>query len=51
MVAKGGHVKWLRELWAEGITLRFLRALLPPFHPLKYRWIKWCYGAQREKAW
>lgn len=28
------------------IVLRILRFILPPFHPLKYRWIRYYYGEQ-----
>jgi hypothetical protein len=28
------------------IILKILRFLLPPFHPLKYKWIAYWYGEQ-----
>jgi len=28
------------------IGLKILRYVLPPFHPLKYRYIKWWFGKQ-----
>lgn len=28
------------------IILKLLRFILPPFHPLKYRWIEYWYGPQ-----
>lgn len=28
------------------IILKILRKILPPFHPLKYKFINWYYGKQ-----
>ena len=28
------------------LLLKLLRLILPPFHPLKYRYINWYYGEQ-----
>lgn len=44
-------MKWFKSVIDEGIVLRALRMILPPFHPWKYKWIKWRYGPQRNHAW
>jgi len=32
--------------------LRVLRIILPPFHPLKYKYINWWFGEQsRDGGW
>jgi len=33
------------------IVLRILRIILPPFHPIKYKWIEYWYGKQSNKSW
>jgi hypothetical protein len=34
------------------IVLKLMRFFLPPFHPLKYRWIEYWYGEQSKAgAW
>lgn len=33
------------------IGLKILRFFLPPFHELKYKYIKWWFGKQSKKAW
>ena len=31
------------------IVLKVLRIFLPPFHPIKYKWIEYWYGRQTNK--
>lgn len=33
------------------LVLKLLRLILPPFHPLKYRWINYWYGKQQGGYW
>lgn len=33
------------------IGLKILRFLLPTFHSWKYKYIKWWFGKQSNKAW
>lgn len=33
------------------LVLRILRLFLPPFHPLKYKYINWYYGKQNGGYW
>ena len=30
------------------LVLKLLRLILPPFHPLKYKYINWWYGQQAK---
>ncbi len=32
------------------IGLKIIRWLLPPFHPLKYKYINWWFGKQANKG-
>jgi hypothetical protein len=32
------------------IALKILRFFLPPFHPLKYRYLNWWYGTQSNSG-
>jgi hypothetical protein len=41
----------MREIWKEGLILNILRLILPPFHPIKYWWIRKRYGKQKDRAW
>lgn len=31
------------------LVLKIMRFFLPPFHPLKYKWINYWYGKQENK--
>lgn len=33
------------------LVLKLLRLILPPFHPLKYRWINYWWGKQGGGYW
>jgi hypothetical protein len=43
--------KWKLKVWFGEFVIKIFRIILPPFHPLKYKWIEYWYGEQSENVW